>query len=111
MHASQLSPARHLSRSCPESAVKLMRLEATVFEAMAGDRESLEQLPGLWYQIQELVPDNLVASCRAQFVQFALDNWRDFNTAPDRNPLRADSALDVVCLLFDSGSLYATTDR
>jgi hypothetical protein len=99
-HAVMASPARRLSRQHPEAAVRLMRLEATLFEAMSGDRTALEGVGRSWGELLAALPADTRATCRAEFLQFAIETWREFSSVEGRNPLRAESALDVLGLLL-----------
>jgi hypothetical protein len=95
------SPARRLSRQHPESAVRLMRFEATLFEAMSGDRAALESVARSWGELLSTLPPELRSACRAEFLQFAIETWREFSSVDGRNPLRAESALDVLGFLLE----------
>ncbi len=94
-------PAFQLSRQCPEAAARLMRLEATVFEAMTGDESAQGQLGPLWSEVQEKLGGELRQKCREEFLHYAIHMWQHFSTDVDRNPLQAAAALDVVCRLFE----------
>lgn len=94
-------PAFRLSRQCPEAAARLMRLEATIFEAMTGDDSAQQQLGPLWAEVQERLGQQLQTQCREEFLHYAIHMWQQFSTDGDRNPLQAAAALDVVCRLFE----------
>ncbi|MDA7979998.1 MAG: hypothetical protein MPJ50_14610 [Pirellulales bacterium] len=97
-------PAFQLSRQCPEAAARLMRLEATIFESMAGDETAKKLLGPLWVEVREKLGPELHEKCREEFLYYAVHMWQHFSSDVDRNPLQAAAALDVICRLFDEES-------
>ncbi|MGA2035656.1 MAG: hypothetical protein ABSG68_25690 [Thermoguttaceae bacterium] len=84
---------------------KLEALDDAVFEAMAGQSEALEKLRTLWPavlgQMGEVGPELVAESCE-QYLHYALRIWEDcLDGRGLRDPARAISALEVLCVLFD----------
>jgi hypothetical protein len=103
--AAAVAPSTTLEPDSPEVVGKLEFLDDVVFEAIGGQTTAQEQLKTLWPQILEELGEELVAESREQYLRYALTIWEDSVDGDGiRNPSRAVQALDVLCILFDSGS-------
>ncbi len=96
------APSRQLDPESPEVLEKLELLDDVVFEAIGGDATCQEQLENLWPEVRAELGDALVAESREQYLRYALSIWEEcLEPSGIRNPARAASALDVLCVLFD----------
>ncbi|HWA97228.1 MAG TPA: hypothetical protein VG713_01995 [Pirellulales bacterium] len=96
-----LNPSEALGRHCPRAIEKLELLDDTVFEAIAGKPEALEQLRALWPALIAEVGAELIAESRAQYLRHAMHVWRGCTEGDEvRNPRLAINAMEVIGLLL-----------
>ncbi len=100
--AKRFGPSANFDRTDPVLLEKLERLDDLVFDAIAGREGALEQLTQYWPKVRAELCEPLLAESREQYVRHALSIWQTCLTPEGlRDPTRAISALDVLCLLFD----------
>jgi hypothetical protein len=96
-----ISPSKDLDPSEPEMLEKLERLDDLVFDALSGDRASLEELKVFWPKVRNELNGPLVAESREQYLRYALTSWERLAQRDEvRNPLLAMESLEVLCVLF-----------
>lgn len=79
----------------------LEHLDDLVFAAIGGDEPALAELQVLWPTVAgDLAPD-LVEQSREQYLRCALSIWSEAADTRSRQPEKAISAIDVLCILFD----------
>ncbi len=79
----------------------LERIDDLVFAAISGDLSALAELQVLWpCVVGDLDPD-VVEQSREQYLRCALSIWSQAVEAHVKQPERAISAIDVLCVLFD----------
>ena len=64
-----------LGVNSPRVVEQLERLDDTIFEAIAGKRESLEVLRDLWPETLRMLGPELVEESKAQYIRHALSVW------------------------------------
>jgi len=97
-------PSAQLDPDSPEVLARLEHLDDVVYEAIDGRPGALDELHTLWPALLAELGDELVAESRAQYLRYALSIWEETaEPAGVRDPGRAVTALDVLCLLFDEG--------
>jgi hypothetical protein len=95
-------PSKHLHPDSEEVLEKLESLDDAVFDAIAGNPESLEMLKTLWPRIRDELGEDLVAESREQYLRYALSVWDEYaGCGGVRDPSRATRAMDVLCVFFD----------
>ena len=95
-------PSALLDPESPETLAMLERLDDLVYQAVAGDTGSMEQLKTFWPEVRRELGDQMLAESREQYLRYALSIWDEY-IEPDgvRQPWRAVQSLDVLCVLFD----------
>ena len=68
-------PSEVLGVNSPRVVEQLERLDDTIFEAIAGKRESLEVLRDLWPETLRMLGPELVEESKAQYIRHALSVW------------------------------------
>lgn len=95
------APSQDLAIHSPEILEKLEYLDDLVYDAIAGQSDSLAQLQVAWPQLAQEIDEQLLAESREQYLRYALSIWEECaNSTAIRNPARAIQALDVLCLIF-----------
>ncbi len=77
----------------------LEQLDDVIFSAILGDAQSLDQARALWPQVVVEIGWEQVEESREQYLRYALEVTRRFETDDIRSPERAISALEVISLL------------
>ena len=91
-----------IAPSDPRLLPALEKLDNLVYEAIAGQTESIGHLKSLWPRLRHELGDEMLARSREQYLRYALAIWEKC-AEPDglRHPERAIQSLDVLCVLFD----------
>ncbi len=79
----------------------LEHLDDLVFAAIGGDEPALAELQVLWPTLAGDLAPEIVEQSREQYLRCALSIWSEAVDARVRQPERAISAIDVLCVLFD----------
>ena len=79
----------------------LERIDDLVFAAISGDQAALAELQVLWPCATSELPADVVEQSREQYLRCALSIWTQAGEVHDKQPERAISAIDVLCVLFD----------
>jgi hypothetical protein len=79
----------------------LERIDDLVFAAISGDPAALAELQVLWPCATSELPPDVVEQSREQYLRCALSIWSQAGEVHDKQPERAISAIDVLCVLFD----------
>ncbi len=74
-------------------------LDDVIFMAVRGDAGALQQAHTLWPQVVEALGWELVEESREQYLRFAIDVTRRFESDKARRPEHAIAALDIISLL------------
>jgi hypothetical protein len=94
--------AEALAAQPPAVLELLERIDDLVFAAIAGDDGALAELEVLWPLAAEDLDDELVEQSREQYLRCALSIWTDCVDDDLQSSRRAMSAIDVICVLFDT---------
>jgi hypothetical protein len=79
----------------------LERVDDLVFSAIAGDRQALAELEVLWPTAMANLSPEVAVQSREQYLRCALSIWSECVDEKMRQPERAMSAIDVLCVLFE----------
>ncbi|MEX2112626.1 MAG: hypothetical protein WD845_05535 [Pirellulales bacterium] len=79
----------------------LERIDDLVFAAISGDSSALAELQVLWPCVAGDLEPDVVEQSREQYLRCALSIWSQAVEAHVKQPERAISAIDVLCVLFD----------
>lgn len=79
----------------------LEQLDDVVFDALRGSPAALAQLELLWPSVVGSLGHDMLAESREQYLNRALQIWRDFLDAEGPRSDSAMAALDVLCVLFN----------
>jgi hypothetical protein len=85
----------------PEVVELLERVDDLVFAAIGGDPSALAGLQELWPTVVADLEGELLEQSREQYLRCALSIWSECVEAQLRDPARAVSAIDVLCVLFN----------
>lgn len=80
----------------------LEELDDVVFAAIMGDQQALEEALTLWPQVVVEIGWELAEESREQYLRYAIDVTRRFETDAIRSPERAIAALEIISLLTKS---------
>ncbi len=95
-------PSKDLDANDPEVIGKLERLDDLVFDAISGNRESLDELTVFWPKVRSELGNPLLAESREQYLRYALMSWDKLAQRDAvRSPSLAVQSLEVLCVLFD----------
>jgi GTPase-associated protein 1, N-terminal domain type 2 len=94
--------AEALAAQPPAVLELLERIDDLVFAAIAGDDGALAELEVLWPIVVDELDDDLVEQSREQYLRCALSIWTECVDDDLRSSRRAMSAIDVICVLFDT---------
>ena len=92
-------PSHLLHPESPQVRALLEQLDDVVFTAVRGDVSALTQAQALWPQVVEALGWELVEESREQYLRFAIDITRRFETDNTRKPEHAVAALEIISLL------------
>ncbi len=92
-------PSQLLSSESAYVRALLEDLDDVVFSAVRGDASALEQAHILWPQVVAAIGWELVEESREQYLRFAIDVIRRFETDGIRTPECTVAALEVISLL------------
>jgi len=94
-------PSQRLPTHDPTVVGKLERLDDLVFEAIAGNGESLDELRRFWPEVRDELDPSLLAESREQYLRYALASWEELARRDGvRKPSVAMQALEVLSMLF-----------
>ncbi len=93
------APSRIIPSDAPEIVEQLEVLDDTVYDAIAGDADSLAALSTLWPEVLDCLGYELVEPSREQYLQYALSVWHDISVQGGGGPEMAAAALDVLEVL------------
>jgi hypothetical protein len=94
-------PAQVLGQTCPAALHNLRLMEDTIFDAMAGKQEALDQLDRLWPKILAQLGAARADVARERYLRYAMAVWRQLNSADElEDPQRGLHAMHVISLLF-----------
>jgi hypothetical protein len=95
-------PSRSLDADAPEVVAQLEALDDAVFDAIQGKAAALADLHRLWPALKSELGDDFLAESREQYIRYALSIWQEpIDIQGNRDPARAITALEVLCVLFD----------
>jgi hypothetical protein len=94
--------AEALSAQPPAVLELLERIDDLIFAAIAGDDGALAELEVLWPIVSDELDDDLVEQSREQYLRCALSIWTECVDDDLQSSRRAMSAIDVICVLFDT---------
>ena len=81
---------------------QLEQLDDTIFGALDGNAEALDQAAARWRNAAELVDQELLEESRRQYVQRAQAAWRRSQRQPARRLPLAYAALEILGLLDEA---------
>ena len=94
-------PSSNLGLDAPELVEKLEYLDDLVYDAIAGQSNAMEQLRTVWPTLLNELGNQALAESHEQYLRYLLSVWEECADKDGiRNPLRADQALDVLCVLL-----------
>lgn len=95
-------PSKQLKPDSPEVIEKLETLDDSVYDAINGQVAAMQRLAALWPTMRSELGEELLADSREQYLRYALTIWEQCVDQDNvRDPSRAVSALEVLCVLFD----------
>ncbi len=93
-------PSSNLGLDAPELVEKLEHLDDLVYDAIAGQSNAMQQLRTVWPVLLNELGNQALAESREQYLRYVLSVWEECADMDGiRNPIRANQALDVLCLL------------
>ncbi|MBI3836358.1 MAG: hypothetical protein HY288_00310 [Planctomycetia bacterium] len=94
--------AKALAGQPPAVLELLERIDDLIFAAIAGDHRALGELEVLWPLAAEELDEDLVDQSREQYLRCALSIWTECVDGDPARSGRAVSAIDVICVLFET---------
>jgi hypothetical protein len=96
------APSHTVGLETPAALQKLELLDDLVYEAIGGNAQAMQQLHAVWPTLKTELDERALSESREQYLRYALSIWEDYvDKDGHRDPIRAVSALDVLCLLFE----------
>ncbi len=92
-------PSHLLHPESPQVRALLEQLDDIVFTAVRGDASALDQAQALWPQVVAAIGWELIEESREQYLRFAIDITRRFESDSTRKPEHAIAALEIISLL------------
>ena len=113
-HAAHSSRAESSSATCelpseqlhPESELvreMLEKLDDVIFAAITGDASALAEARELWPRVLAEIGFELAEESQEQYLRYAIDAIRHFESQNANSPERAIAALEVISLLAKTG--------
>jgi hypothetical protein len=86
----------------PAEVLELLeRVDDLVFTSIAGDEGAMSELSALWPTVVAKLDPVVVEQSKEQYLRCALSIWSECAEARLKQPERAMSAIDVLCVLFE----------
>jgi hypothetical protein len=93
------SPSHLLHADSDEVKALLEELDDVVFQAVRGDKESLQLAHQLWPEVVKQIGWELVEESREQYLRYATDLARRFEQDAIRDPQKALAVIEIIELL------------